>query len=280
MKFLPFILKHLRRNWIRTASTVLAMAVCIFLFCTLQTVLAAVNWAARERERQSRLVTRHAVSLVFNLPLAYGRRIQAVPGVKRVATPRWFGGSLPAKKEGKSEGRRVLDDRLEQLLPELGGRGRALLRDVPGVPDPARPVAGLPAGPAGLPHRPRSSPTKYGWKVGDTFFLESFIPPYRKPDGPFEFVVRAIFDADRGKHPGTDTNAHVLPLQVPLRGARAGACGAGTYNVEIEDPDQAGADQQGHRRPFREQRRPDPAPRPRRPSAPASSPWRGTSRCS
>ena len=43
MKFLPFILKHLRRNWVRTLSTVVAMAVCIFLFCTLQTVLAAID---------------------------------------------------------------------------------------------------------------------------------------------------------------------------------------------------------------------------------------------
>ncbi len=43
MKYLPFVLKHLRRNWVRTASTVVAMAVCIFLFCTLQTVLAEVN---------------------------------------------------------------------------------------------------------------------------------------------------------------------------------------------------------------------------------------------
>ena len=43
MKFLPFVLKHLRRNWMRTTSTVVAMAICIFLFCTLQTVLASIN---------------------------------------------------------------------------------------------------------------------------------------------------------------------------------------------------------------------------------------------
>ena len=36
MKFLPFVVKHLRRNWIRTTSTVVAMAVCIFMFCTLR----------------------------------------------------------------------------------------------------------------------------------------------------------------------------------------------------------------------------------------------------
>ena len=25
---------------------------------------------------------------------------------------------------------------------------------------------------------------KFGWKIGDRFFLESFIPPYRKATGP------------------------------------------------------------------------------------------------
>ena len=44
MKFAPLVLKHLRKNWIRTLSTVLAMSVCIFLFCVLQTVIAAVNF--------------------------------------------------------------------------------------------------------------------------------------------------------------------------------------------------------------------------------------------
>ncbi len=102
MKFLPFILKHLRRNWVRTLSTVLAMAVCIFLFCTLQTVLASIN-GLLESSSATRLISRNAVSLVFNLPLSYASRIAAVPGVKRVATTSWFGGSLPAKKEGKAD---------------------------------------------------------------------------------------------------------------------------------------------------------------------------------
>src|SRR5262245_9452789 len=103
MKYLPFILKHLKRNWIRTTSTVLAMSVCIFLFCTLRSVLAEVN-GLLEGTSASRLVTRNAISLVFPLPLAYGPRIQSVPGVKRQALTSWFGGTLPAKKEGKADG--------------------------------------------------------------------------------------------------------------------------------------------------------------------------------
>jgi putative ABC transport system permease protein len=81
---------------------------------------------------------------------------------------------------------------------------------------------------------------KFGWKVGDAFFLESFIPPYRKPDGPFEFVVRGIFDTDPVRHPGTDTNLMLFHHKYLYESTGRGL-GAGTYYVEIENPDQAGA---------------------------------------
>ena len=54
--------------------TVLAMAVCIFLICTLRTFVAAVDQNLRT-SNASRLVTRHAVSLVFNVPVSYEERI-------------------------------------------------------------------------------------------------------------------------------------------------------------------------------------------------------------
>jgi hypothetical protein len=41
MRYLPYIFKHLRKNWIRTASTIAAMALCIFLISVLQTALKA-----------------------------------------------------------------------------------------------------------------------------------------------------------------------------------------------------------------------------------------------
>ena len=205
MKFLPFVLKHLRRNWIRTLSTVLAMAVCIFLFCTLQTVLASDRRACSRARAPSRLVTRHAVSLVFSLPLSYAQRIAAVPGVKRVATTTWFGGSLPAKKEGKAT-----------KAPRPPRTGATSSRTWRWTRSPtsrctpssrSRPTSGRPSwGTCRGAIIGRKLANKFGWKIGDTFFLESFIPPYRKRSGPFEFVVRAIFDADKVKHPSTDTN--------------------------------------------------------------------------
>jgi putative ABC transport system permease protein len=200
MKYLPFILKHLKRNWVRTGSTVLAMGVCIFLFCTLQSVLAEVN-SLLASSSATRLVTRHAVSLVFNLPLAYGNRIQSVPGVKRVAITSWFGGSLPAKKEGKADAgadsttdwsnfftnMAVEEEPFFAMSPEYQippDQWQAFRQDLQGC------LIG------------RKLADKFGWKPGDRFFLESFIPPYRKSSGPFEFVVSGIFDTDAAKYPG------------------------------------------------------------------------------
>ena len=237
MKYLPFILKHLRRNWIRTLSTVFAMAICIFLFCTLQSVLAAVN-GLLESSSANRLVTRHAVSLVFSLPLSYGSRIQSVEGVKRVAVNSWFGGSLPAKKEGKAdEGAEATTD-WSNFFPNIAIEAEPLLQMYPEYqipPDQYRAfmedMQGCLIG--------RKLANKFGWKPGDTFFLESFIPPYRKRDGPFEFVVQGIFDTDLAKYPGTDTNLMFFHYKY-LREGTGRQLGAGTLSVEIEDPEQAG----------------------------------------
>ncbi len=240
MKFLPFILKHLRRNWVRTTSTVLAMSVCIFLFCTLQTVLAEIN-GLLDSISANRLVSRNAISLVFSLPLSYGSRIQAVPGVKRVATTSWFGGALPAKKEGKAtdedENEPATDwsnffpnmavdpEPYFAMYPEFQikpDEWNAFMGDMQGA------VVG------------RKLADKFGWKLGDRFHLESFIPPYRKPSGPFEFTVRAIFDTDKVKHPKTDSSLMLFHFKYLYEGTGRNV-DAGSYTIEIDDPEEAGA---------------------------------------
>src|SRR5438552_18689319 len=91
MKYLPYVLKHLKRNWIRTASTLAGLVLCIFLICVLQTVLDAMRTTTQNAD-PSRIITRHAVSVNFRLPLSYKPRIQAIPGVRSVAMSTWFGG--------------------------------------------------------------------------------------------------------------------------------------------------------------------------------------------
>jgi putative ABC transport system permease protein len=101
MRFFTYIAKHLRRNWIRTGSTVAAMSVCIFLFCTLETLVAAISWSLKSASA-SRLITRHSVSLAFNLPRAYKERLARVRGVRGVAGYNWFGGVVGATPDPKN----------------------------------------------------------------------------------------------------------------------------------------------------------------------------------
>jgi putative ABC transport system permease protein len=239
MKFLPYLLKHLRRNWFRTALTVLAMALCIFLFCTLQSVLAQIN-ALLDSTSAKRLVTRNSVSIVFDLPMAYEARIQSVPGVERVAMTNWFGGSLLAKKEGKAdeEGSSSTTD-WSNFFPNLAVDLEPFLAMYPEYRMPPDQYQALLQDRRGCAIG-RKLADKFAWKIGDTFYLESFIPPHRKADGPFEFVVRAIFDVDPVKYPGSSTNLMLFSRKY-LYEATGRKLQAGTYYVEIGDPEKAGA---------------------------------------
>ena len=179
MKFAPLILKHLRRNWLRTLSTVLAMAVCIFLICTLQTVVDAVNYGLH-LGNASRLVTRHYVSLVYRLPNSYEAKIAAVPGVQSAVIVTWFGGTYRGDMKYFFPNLAVEPAKFLQIYPEImlsEDQKQAWFRDGRGC------IIG------------RKLAEKRGWKVGDTFQLESFIPYYRVGK-PFDFVIDGIFDTD------------------------------------------------------------------------------------
>jgi len=91
MKFAKLILKNLMRNLLRTTLTVAGLAVSTFLIITLLTVLTELSRGS-EKANPLRLVSRHAVSLTFTLPLAYKDKIAAVPGVKLVTPYCWYGG--------------------------------------------------------------------------------------------------------------------------------------------------------------------------------------------
>ena len=221
MKYAPLVLKHLRKNWIRTLSTVLAMAVCIFLICTLQTVVDAVNYGLH-LGNASRLVTRHYVSLVFNLPNSYKAKIAAIPGVENTTIVNWFGGIYRDPKNFFAnlavEPEPFLQIYPEIILPE--DQKQAWFHDGRGC------IIG------------RKLAEKFGWKVGDHFELESFIPPYRVGK-PFDFVVDGIYDTDPVKYPGTDLNSMYFNYKY-LYEATGQRAGVGTVTIKIDDPKNAG----------------------------------------
>lgn len=222
MKYAPLVLKHLRKNWIRTLSTVLAMAVCIFLICTLQTVVDAVNYGL-STGNASRLVVRHYVSLVFNIPNSYKARIAAIPGVNNITIVTWFGGMYRGDMKYFFPNLAVEPERFLEIYPEImlpEDQKQAWFHDLRGC------IIG------------RKLAEKWGWKIDDTFQLESFIPPYRVGK-PFEFVVDGIFDTDEVKYPATDLTAMYFNYKY-LWEAKGEKLDVGTYTLLIDDPNNAG----------------------------------------
>jgi putative ABC transport system permease protein len=155
-----------------------------------------------------------------------------------VAVVSWFGGSLPAKKEGKAEEGSSSTTDWSNFFPNMAVEAEPFLAMYPEYQIPPDQYQAFMQDMRGAVIG-RKLADKFGWKLGDTFFLESFIPPYRKRDGPFEFVVRGIIDIDRAKHPSTDLNIMYFHYKY-LYEATGRFLSAGSYWVEIDDPDQAG----------------------------------------
>ena len=105
---------------------------------------------------------------------------------------------------------------------------------------------------------------RFGWKLGDTFELESIIPPYRVGH-PFDFVVDGIYDTDEAKYPGTDLNSMYFDYKY-LYEATGRESRHRLADGEDRRSQARGRDQQGHRRAVREQRHTPPRPKPSRPS--------------
>jgi putative ABC transport system permease protein len=224
MKFLSLIFKHLRKSWIRTLSTVVAMSVCIFLFCTLHSVLEAVNFGLHSGNAK-RLITRHYVSLVNTLPMNYKAKVAAMPGVTNTVINVWFGGIYRDPKYFFANFA-VEPEALLQVFPEImlpEEQKQKWLHDRRGC------IVG------------RKLAEKWNWKVGDTFELESAIPPYRIGH-PFDFVIDGIYDTDEKRYPATDLNSMYFDFNYLYEATKSRSySGIGWLTVEIKDPNQAGA---------------------------------------
>ncbi len=222
MKYAPLVLKHLRKNWIRTLSTVLAMAVCIFLFCVLRTVIAAVDFGLHSGNTD-RLVTRDAVSIANLLPMSYKQKIASIPGVKDVVIVNWFGGVYRDPKN---------------FFGNLAVEPEAFLRIHPEImlpPDQKEKWLGdLRGAIIG-----RKLAQRFNWKIGDIVQLESFIPYYRIGK-PFEFQIDGIYDTDEARYPATNLESMYFNFKYVYE-ATGQRIGIGTLTELIDDPRQAGA---------------------------------------
>src|SRR3989304_3766183 len=83
MELLNLLLRNVLRHKLRSLLTLLGVGVAVLAFALLRTVVTAW-YAGVEASAANRLITRHAVSFVFPLPLAYRDRIAQAAAVHRV----------------------------------------------------------------------------------------------------------------------------------------------------------------------------------------------------
>ncbi len=236
MKFLPFVFKHLRATWVRTASTVVAMALCVFLFCTLRSVLDHFDRFVATRSPRL-LITRNAVSLFGSVPLTYAPRMLALPGVRRVAATVMFGGVLPARKEGRVDPNAGWETDWTTVFQNLAVDAEPYFAMHPEHQVPTEQFRDFMGDLRGCVIG-RKLAEKFGWKIGDHFFLQSTVSGMRKKSGPFEFVVRGFVDTDLQKYPGTDPSLMFFHFKY-LSESMGGWADTHLFTVEVDDPDHA-----------------------------------------
>ena len=168
MRFLPLVTANLARHKRRTLLTMASVALALFLFASLRTVITTLN-AAADFGSARRLVSTNASGLIFPLPVAYAQRLATVPGVEKVTWANWFGGQYGDGKRFFAnfavDAKSYLD-----LYPEMSvpaDQKEAFLQDRSGALIGARLV------------------DLFGWKVGQNVTLRGTIYP-----GDWTFTVR------------------------------------------------------------------------------------------
>ena len=215
MRVMKLIIKNMLRHKLRTFLTILGIAIAVMAFGLIRTVVTAW-YAGVEASAANRLITRHAVSFIFPLPLAYEGRIEKVPGVNMVTYANWFGGIYIDKNQFFArlavEAEHYFDVYPELLVPrdqlEMFKRERNSC------------IIGI------------QIAERYNLKIGDIIPIEGDIYP-----GRWEFVVRGIYTPrDKSTDP-SNMLFHWQYIDERMRQetpARAGQ--VGWYIIRIANP--------------------------------------------
>src|SRR5262245_43768572 len=170
------------------------------------------------------------------MPMAYRQRIEAVPGVKRVALQNWFGGQDPADTKGFFA-QFAVDD------PYYGIYGKDI-DIIDASPDPAPPGASAAAVPEGASPKlaayyaeqtacivGEKLMAKKGWKLGQTVTLAGTIFP-----GDWPFTIRAVYRAQKKSFGDETMFFHYKYLSEKGLGGQEPV---GIFVLDVTDPSQA-----------------------------------------
>ncbi len=218
MKIVKLIFKNARRHLLRTFLTVIGVAIAVTAFCVIRSAIDAW-YLGSQAASPNRLVTRNAISLTFNIPLAYKEKILKVPGVTEVSHSTYFGGVYidPANYFIKFG---VDHTNYFKLYPEI-------------VIEPAEWNAFSKERNAIIIGRGLAD--RFGWEIGEKVNVIGDIYP-----GDWNFVVRAIYTAGNDKIDEQTCFFRFDYLDETLREVSPSRAGhVGTFVTQIDDPQKA-----------------------------------------
>ena len=216
MELLKLLLRNSMRHKLRSLLTIFGVGVAVMAFALLQTVVSAW-YAGVEASAANRLITRHAVSFVFPLPLAYRHRIAQVPGVNKVTFASWFSGVYIDKNQFFArlavDSETFFDVYSEFLIDKE--QFEAFKRERNAA------IIGI------------DIAKRYNLKIGDIMPIEGDVFP-----GQWEFVVRGIYQPRDQTTDPTTMMFHYKYLEERIRQEMPQRAGEiGWYIVRIDDPD-------------------------------------------
>src|SRR5215510_5254275 len=220
MELIRLLLRNALRHKLRSLLTIIGVGVAVMAFALLRTVVTAW-YTGVEASAANRLITRHAVSFVFTLPLAYRDRIAQVPGVNKVTFASWFSGVYIDRNQFFArlavDSETFFDVYSEFLIDKE--QFDAFKRERNAC------IIGI------------DIANRYNLKIGDIMPIEGDVFP-----GQWEFVVRGIYEPrDQTTDPST-MMFHYKYLDERVRQEMPHRAGEiGWYIVRIDDPDNSAA---------------------------------------
>jgi ABC-type lipoprotein release transport system permease subunit len=186
MTLTRFVIKNAFRNKRRSILTVLSIGGSLLLLTFLITIWRTFYDTTPTEQSALRLIVRHKVSLVFNLPSYYKQKIQAIPGVKEVVNQQWFGGQYK-------------DDKPNNFFAQFGTDPQEIMKVYPEFKIPADQLEAWQHDRAGAIVDVGLA-NKFGWKIGDRLNITGKIFPLN-----LELTIRGIFTRPIQRNPSTST---------------------------------------------------------------------------
>jgi putative ABC transport system permease protein len=213
MKFLPLVLANLGRHKRRTFLTIASVALALFLFASLRTVVTTLERAAQFGSAR-RLVMTNSTGFVLPLPLSYANRLSAAKGISNVTWANWFGGKYGDNQrffaQFAVDPKSYLEVYPEIVLPE--DQKQAFIRERSSA------IVG------------RRLLDLFGWRLGQNVTIQGTIFP-----GDWTFTIRGVYTPS-----DPVINDDMMLFHHEYLEERIGRPGiAGWYVLEIDDADHA-----------------------------------------